>query len=78
MSLEAYCRIIDHLPDAILLVSKEGIVLGANRRLVRLGIDTRELPGRSLAEIAAGSPERLLEYLRDCTEPPSRSPVRFV
>ena len=66
MSLEAYRRIIDHLPDAILLVSKEGIVLGANRRLDRLGIDTLELLGRPLAEIAAGSPERLIEYLGDC------------
>ncbi len=67
MSVEAYLKLIDRLSDAHLLVSGAGVVLGANRRLARLGVE-HGLRGRPLSDITAQPPEVVAAYLRRCSK----------
>src|SRR4051794_25100876 len=60
-------KVIDGLPDALLLLSIEGIILGANRRVARLGIEPNALHGRPLAEVTRESGESVAAYLRRCS-----------
>jgi PAS domain S-box-containing protein len=68
MSVEAYQKLIDCLPDAHLLVSGAGVVLGANRRLARLGIEPQGLPGKTLSDIATQPSEVVADYLQHCSK----------
>jgi PAS domain S-box-containing protein len=67
MPAEILLKVIDRWPEAILILSSEGNILGANRRVTRLGIDRNRLPGRHLAEITVGPPDTVAAYLRRCT-----------
>ncbi|MEW4571374.1 ATP-binding protein [Tautonia sp. JC769] len=66
MPVEAYLKLIDRLPEAHLLVSGDGVVLGANRRLARLGFEPQSLRSRPLSAITAQPPEAVSAYLRRC------------
>jgi len=66
MSVDAFLQVVERLPEACLLVSSGGLVLGANRRVARLGVDPDSLVGRPLADAAAQPPEALATYLRRC------------
>jgi PAS domain S-box-containing protein len=68
MPVEAYLKLIDRLSEPHLLVSGEGIILGANRRLVRLGVEPHGLRGRPLSDIVAQPPEVISAYLRRCSK----------
>ena len=66
MSLDAFLKVIDRLPEAILLVAGDGVVFGANRRLAPIGLDPTEVSGKRLCDIAVEPPETISEYLRRC------------
>ena len=68
MPVEAYLKLIDRLSEPHLIVSGEGVVLGANRRLARLGVEPRGLRGRPLADITTQPPEVLSAYLQRCSK----------
>jgi PAS domain S-box-containing protein len=74
MVVESYLKVIDRLPEALLLVSGGGIVFGANHGLARLGVETNGLRGKSLSDITAQSPEAVAEYLRRCSKTSSPLP----
>ncbi|WP_165244877.1 hybrid sensor histidine kinase/response regulator [Paludisphaera soli] len=65
MSIEAALRIVERMPEALLLVTREGLVLGANRRVARLGLNPAELVGRDLAGFGP-DPDTTADYLRRC------------
>ncbi len=67
MPVEAFLKVIDRLPDACLLVSGDGVVLGANRRLARLGIEPSRLRGNPLSDVTAQPPAAVVAYLRRCS-----------
>jgi PAS domain S-box-containing protein len=67
MSVEAYLKVVDRLPEPYLVVSGEGVVLGANRRLSRLGIDPIGARGRRLADLTTQPPADVAAYLRRCS-----------
>ncbi|HZT80031.1 MAG TPA: PAS domain-containing protein, partial [Gemmataceae bacterium] len=74
MSPEQFLQVADLLPDAALLVTGDGTVLAASRRVAdRLGLAPDRLGGRPLADRAAGPPGGLADYLRACAR--SREPV---
>jgi len=61
-------KILNALPEAILIVSTEGTILAANSRVKSLGLDPAELPGQQLADLAetkqGGVPDLLKTYAR--------------
>ncbi len=61
-------RFADVFPEALLLVSADGVLLAANEGVERrLGLAPPDLCGRRLADVAADPPERLANYLRACS-----------
>ncbi len=68
MPVETFLEVIERLPDALLLVTGEGVVLGANRRCARLGIEPSRLLGKPLSDITTQPPEVLAAYLRRCSK----------
>ena len=68
MPIEAFLKVIERLPDALLLISGAGTVLGTNDGLARLGVETKGLRERSLFEITAEPPEAVSAYLRRCSK----------
>ena len=70
MPLESYIKVIDRLPDALLLVSGGGVVLGTNRGFARLGlgIGSDRLCGMPLADVMAQPHEVVAEYLSRCSK----------
>jgi PAS domain S-box-containing protein len=67
MPVEAYLKLIDRLPELHLLVSGDGIVLGANRRFSRLGFEPQGLRERPLSDITTQPHEAVTAYLRRCS-----------
>jgi signal transduction histidine kinase len=65
--------IADLLPEGLLLVSRPGTVLAANRSLDRLNGGPAEWVGRPLGDLVADPPEVLAGYLDSCAD--SRDPV---
>ncbi|WP_435011628.1 ATP-binding protein [Tundrisphaera lichenicola] len=68
MLTDAFRTVIDRLPEPLLLVSREGIVLAANRGLTGLGIEPEGIRGRPLADVAAPPSGMLSDYLRRCSK----------
>lgn len=70
--LDALHKVIDCLPEAILLVSAGGEILKANRGVAALGVRPETLPGMWLADLVSERHDAVAEYLNRCagtTEP---------
>jgi PAS domain S-box-containing protein len=66
--IDAFLKTADLLPEAMLLVSGDGLVLAANRTVARrLGLDPHGLRGRRLADVLADPPGAIAGYLRTCS-----------
>jgi PAS domain S-box-containing protein len=64
---DQFLRLMDLLPDPVLLLTTGGIVQAANHAARRgLGARDGRLVGRPLAELASDSPAKLDEYLGAC------------
>ncbi|MHC5539002.1 PAS domain-containing hybrid sensor histidine kinase/response regulator [Singulisphaera rosea] len=74
MALDAFLKVIERLPEPWLLVAGDGVILGANRRLARLGLEPDELRGKRLADVTAQSSEAVADYLRRCSKTSSPLP----
>lgn len=68
MLVDAFRTVIDRLPEPVLLVSGEGLVLAANRGFTRLGIEPKGLRGKPLADVAAQPSGVVADYLRRCSK----------
>jgi PAS domain S-box-containing protein len=68
MAVAAFLKVIDRLPDAYALLTGEGVVLGANRRIARLGIDPKALLGKPLSEVTSETPSAVASYLHRCAK----------
>jgi PAS domain S-box-containing protein len=64
MPVDEFLKVIDCLPDATLVVSEAGVILEANGRVARLGLDPTVLPGKRLSDIAAQPPDELSDLVR--------------
>jgi PAS domain S-box-containing protein len=64
---EVLLGLIERLAVPILLVDGEGLVLGANRYMARIGIEPGLLPGMPLSGITAQPTEVVYAYLRRCS-----------
>jgi PAS domain S-box-containing protein len=64
MGVDEFRKLIECLPDATLVVSAAGVILGANGGVARLGLDPTVLPGKRLSDIAAQPPEELSDFVR--------------
>jgi PAS domain S-box-containing protein len=73
MNPEAFLRVADLFSDAVLLLTKDGQVVVANRAAVALGLLPSDLKGRFLSELTVTPPEAVRDYLRLCSR--SREPV---
>ncbi len=77
MLVETVLKVIDRWPEAILILSRGGIILGANRRVTRLGVDRDRLPGRPLEQVTVEPPDILAAYLRRCARTADPIPGSF-
>jgi formate hydrogenlyase transcriptional activator len=67
MSPEQFLETANLLPEAMLLVARDGTVVAANAAAAsRLGLGASELRGRSLVGLVADPAETLARYLRAC------------
>lgn len=65
---EEFFRFANLLPEAVLLVSGNGLIWAANKGVEkRLGLVPSSLGGQRLADLVADPPDRLGEYLRACS-----------
>jgi PAS domain S-box-containing protein len=64
---EVLLGLIERLAVPILLVDGEGLVLGANRYMARIGIEPGRLAGMPLSAMTAQPPEVVHAYLRRCS-----------
>ncbi|MEX1039692.1 MAG: PAS domain S-box protein [Pirellulaceae bacterium] len=64
MISEHSLQILNALPEAILIVSTEGMILAANTQVKSLGLDPAELPGRQLGDLAETNQGGVAELLR--------------
>jgi PAS domain S-box-containing protein len=63
---QRFLQLADLLPDALLLLSRNGVILAANQGVrACLEIPPDSLRGRRLAEIVAERPDEVARYLRD-------------
>jgi PAS domain S-box-containing protein len=63
---QSFLELANLLPDALLLVSRDGVVLAANRGVrARLEVSPEALRGCRLAEIVTDPPDAVARYLRD-------------
>src|SRR5437660_109673 len=74
MSAEPFLRVIDLLPEPILVLSADGTILGASRRIARLGIDPASLRGRRLPEVTVEPADVVGDYLRRCARTAEQVP----
>ena len=65
MSIEAARSVIDRLPDAVILLTTDGTIVGGNRSLLRLVEPDVELIGRNISSILADF-NGVAKYLRQC------------
>jgi PAS domain S-box-containing protein len=66
--IDEFLKTADLLPEAMLLVSGDGVVLAANRTVARrLGLDPHGLRGRRLSDVLADPPDAIAGYLRTCS-----------
>jgi len=74
MTPEQFLFFADPLPEPMLFLSADGLILAGNRATgERLGVLRRKLVGRQLAEVVGDSPAEIARYLRLCSR--SRSMV---
>jgi PAS domain S-box-containing protein len=65
---DQFLLIADPLPEPMLLLSGEGLIVAGNRALeVRLQIAPLRLRGRRLAEVVADPTDEVAHYLRSCS-----------
>jgi PAS domain S-box-containing protein len=65
--IDAFLRFADLLPEAMLLVTVEGMILAANRGFGRrLDLSVEEMSGRSLFQLSTDSAKQLSAYLQSC------------
>jgi PAS domain S-box-containing protein len=63
---QSFLELANLLPDALLLVSRDGVVLAANRGVrARLEMSPEALRGRRLTEVVTDPPDVVARYLRD-------------
>lgn len=68
MTPDHFLVFADPLPEPMLLVSGDGLILAGNRAVEeRLGIALGVLRGRDIAAVVADSPGEVGEYLRTCS-----------
>lgn len=78
MTPDAFRQLTDLLPEPMLLVSGEGLVLAVNRRfLQQLGVACEQVRGRRLAELVVEPVEKLDAYLRECSRSRQAVPGAF-
>ena len=63
---EVYLQVVERLPEPYLLVRASGAILGASRRVARLGIAREALAGRPLSDVAEEAAGTVADYLRRC------------
>jgi PAS domain S-box-containing protein len=73
MSPEQFLQIADLYPDPSILLTKEGVVVAANRSTAALGTLPKNLLGRTLTDLVATPPNGVRDYLHRCLQ--SREPV---
>jgi PAS domain S-box-containing protein len=67
-SEEQFLQLADLLPEPLLLIRRDGIILAGNQSVGRrLGIPPGSLRSRRLGDIVSDSPEEVARYLRDCS-----------
>ncbi len=67
MKPDEFLKFADLMPDALLLLSSDGIILAANRRIdERVGLDRKNIIGQPLSKIVVNPPDELQAYLRMC------------
>ncbi len=67
MSIEPYLQVLDLLPESILMVDGEGVIVAANPGATRLlGLDPGAVGGRRLSELVDDDPEAVARYLIAC------------
>ena len=74
MSHEQFAGLADLLPEALIAISADGLILAANQRVaVLLGCPSEEVIGRRLAEICTTPTNDLDAYLRTCSRTRERT-----
>ena len=74
MGPELFLGFADPLPEPMLLLSGQGLVLAGNRAIGnRFGVKLDELRGRKLADVVTDAPDEVARYIRSCAR--SRSLV---
>lgn len=67
MTAEQFLRFADPLPEPMLLLLGDGVILAGNRALFRrVGWPPDELPGRSFADTVTDLPQKVSDYMRNC------------
>ena len=67
MTPEQFLLFADSLPEPMLLLAGDGLILAGNRGVEeRLGISVSLLQGKRLAEVVVDSPDEVSRYLRLC------------
>ena len=73
MSPEEFASLANRFSEAALLVSRDGIVLAANRQFLRFQISASPVAGCRLTELTSTAESEVNNYLRDCAR--NRDPV---
>ena len=73
MSPDEFSSLADRFSEAALLVSRDGIVLAANRQFLHLQISASPIAGCPLTELTSTGEDEVNRYLRDCAR--NRDPI---
>ncbi|MHB1424522.1 MAG: hybrid sensor histidine kinase/response regulator [Gemmataceae bacterium] len=73
MQPDLFLQVADCYPDPSLLLTKDGLVVAANRGTSALGMTAKEIVGRALGDLTATPAEAVRDYLHLCSQ--SREPV---
>src|SRR5262245_50823895 len=73
MNPEQFLQVADCFPDPAILLTKDGILVGANRSTRSLWPHPEDITGRSLGDLTSTPSDVVRDYIRRCSR--SREPV---